>query len=166
MTTTAAAAARAPDGAERCRGAVPFLVIGSSSIVAGGLVAAVTRPTGFDLGPWVAAFLVLVVGVAQIALGAGQAWLADQRPRPVTTRRELIAWNLGILATLVGSLQGAPVVTSAGGLVTVVALAWFLGPVWASTSGPRWARLVYRAGVAVLLVSAPIGVLLAWTGSG
>ena len=43
----------------------PFLLIGSLCTIAGGLVAAVTRPTGFVLGSWTAAFLVLVGGVAQ-----------------------------------------------------------------------------------------------------
>lgn len=155
-----------PSSAERCRWAMPFVGIGALSIVAGGLVAAVTRPTHFDQGPWVAAFLVLVVGVAQIALGAGQAWLADRRPRTVTLRGEALAWNLGAAATLVGSVRDTPTVTTAGAVATVVALAWFLAPVWKSTSGPRWARSVYLAGVAVLLVSTPVGVLLAWTGSG
>lgn len=151
--------------ADRCRWAMPFVGIGAASIVAGGLVAAVTRPTHFDLGPWVAAFLVLVVGVAQIALGAGQAWLADRRLQTVMLGGEALAWNLGAAATLVGSVRDTPIVTTAGAVATVVALAWFVAPVGKSTSGPRWARSVYLSGVAVLLVSTPVGVLLAWTGS-
>ena len=43
------------------RSGIAFVAVGSAAIVVGGLVAAVTRPTGFDEGPWVAAFLVLVL---------------------------------------------------------------------------------------------------------
>ena len=149
---------------ERARWAAPFLAVGSVAVVGGGLVAAVTRPTHFTLGPWVAAFLVLVVGVAQIALGAGQAWLADQRPTEAVVRAELATWNLGAVATLGGSIGEVPLVTTVGGLVTVVALACFLRATWAGTGGPRWAQSTYVAGVAVLLVSTPIGVALAWAG--
>ena len=49
-----------------------FVAAGSSCVVVGGLVAAATGPTGFEDGSWVAAYLVLVGGVAQIALGVGQ----------------------------------------------------------------------------------------------
>lgn len=152
----------APNLADRCRWAVPFVLIGTTAIVAGGLVAAITRPTDFDLGPWVAAFLVLVAGVAQIALGAGQGWLADDLPSTAKVRVEIIAWNLGAGATLLGSILEIPALTTGAGVVTVTALIWFAAPVWASTTGPRWARSLYLVGVAVLLVSTPIGVLLAW----
>ena len=43
----------------------PFVLVGSVCIVAGGLVAAVSRPSGFELGSWLAAYLVLVGGVAE-----------------------------------------------------------------------------------------------------
>ncbi|MBS7547854.1 hypothetical protein [Dietzia massiliensis] len=36
-----------------------FVLVGLTAIIAGGLVAAVTGPTGFDEGSWVAAYLVL-----------------------------------------------------------------------------------------------------------
>src|SRR3546814_20131767 len=48
---------------------------------------------GFEHGSWLAAYLVLVGGVAQIALGGGQAWLADRVPRARTTRTEAWSWN-------------------------------------------------------------------------
>ncbi|HRW41812.1 MAG TPA: hypothetical protein P5193_09740, partial [Microthrixaceae bacterium] len=81
---------------ERWPSARPFVVVGAVAVVAGGAVAAVTRPTGFELGPWLAAFLVLVGGVAQIALGAGQAWVADRVPASATVRSELAVWNVGL----------------------------------------------------------------------
>jgi hypothetical protein len=150
---------------ERWRWAVPFLVVGSAAVVAGGFVAAVTGPTDFEHGSWLAAFLVLVAGVAQIALGAGQAWLAPQRPSRRVIDAELFGWNVGVAATVIGTLIATPVVTTLGGLVTVVALAVFLGAARrpGTSPAPAWARVVYLAGLAVLLVSTPVGLVLAWT---
>lgn len=55
--------------AERWRAASVLVSIGSACVVAGGLVAAVTGPTDFDHRSWLSVYLVLVGGVAQIALG-------------------------------------------------------------------------------------------------
>jgi hypothetical protein len=140
----------------------PFVVIGVACTVAGGLVAAVTRPTGFERGPWLAAYLVLVGGVAQIALGAGQAWLADRPPRPREVRAEVTSWNLGVVATILGTLASAPAVTTVGGIASSVALVLFLRGVHTTGSTPRWARFVYRGVAAVVLVSIPVGLALAW----
>lgn len=149
---------------EQWRSAIPFVVIGSVSIIAGGLVAAVSRPTGFDLGPWLAAFLVLVAGVAQIAFGAGQAWLSGREIPLQVIRVELVAFNLGAGATILGSLAQVPLVTTIGGVATILAVAAFLSMVVKSIAGPRWARWLYIVGATVILVSTPIGLLLAWTG--
>ena len=143
----------------------PFVVIGCTSIVAGGVVAAVTRPIGFELGSWLAAFLVLVGGVAQIALGAGQAWMAGTPPRPATVAIETVAWNLGIVATIVGSIASAPIVTAAGAVAVVAGLVLFLRGVQDAT-GPRGPRLLYRGVIVVVLISTPIGLVLAWTRHG
>jgi hypothetical protein len=130
--------------------------------VAGGLVAAVARPLDLELGSWLAAFLVLVGGVAQIALGAGQAWLCDERPPRRQRDREAVGWNVGVAATVAGSLAAVPVLTSVGGVTMAVALVLFLHGTRASDSGPRWALVSYRAVLVVVLVSTPVGLALAW----
>jgi hypothetical protein len=140
----------------------PFIVVGFVSITTGGVIAAVTRPTGFELGPWLAAFLVLVGGVAQIALGVGQAWMADQPPGSAAVTAEVASWNLGLVATIVGSLASAPLVTAVGAAAIVVALALFLRGVGNGATNVRWPRLVYRGVIAVVLISTPIGLALAW----
>jgi hypothetical protein len=140
----------------------PFAVAGSLSTIAGGVTAAITRPTGFELGPWLAAFLVLVGGVAQIALGIGQAWLSDEPPSPASLRAEVITWNVGMAATIAGSLLAAPAVTTLGGVVFAVALCVFLRSVPRSGPSARWARVLYRWLVAVVLLSTPVGLALAW----
>lgn len=156
------ASSRADDLIARWPAARPFVVIGSACIIAGGIVAAVTRPTGFDLGSWLAAYLVLVGGVAQIALGAGQAWLAAEPPRATTVKTELATWNLGVAATIVGSLTATPVVTTLGGIVSAVALVVFLVGVRTPGPAPRWARIVYCSVVTFVLCSIPVGLALAW----
>jgi hypothetical protein len=140
----------------------PFALIGAACVVSGGLVAAVARPLGFALGSWLAAFLVLVGGVAQLALGAGQAWWRDQRPSRRRVAVESWTWNVGVAATIAGSLLATPALTTVGGAATAAALVVFLDAMRSST-GPRWALLAYRAVLVLVLVSTPVGLVLAWT---
>lgn len=144
----------------------PFLVVGSVCIVAGGLVAAITRPTGFELGSWLAAYLVLVGGVAQIGLGVGQAWLAQAPPSGVEVRNEAVVWNLSVLATVVGTLLASPILTTVGGIALVVALGLFLAGVRATGGASRTVGAVYRGLTAIVLVSTPVGLVLAWVRHG
>jgi hypothetical protein len=144
----------------------PFVVIGSVNVMVGGLVAAVTRPLDLELGPWLAAFLVLVGGVAQIALGAGQAWLAGDLPPRRYLAGEVVTWNAGLAATITGSLLAVPVVTSAGGIATAAALVLFLRGTTVASSGPRWVALGYRTVLVIVLVSTPVGLVLAWVRHG
>lgn len=153
-----------------------FLVVGGIGIIGGGLVAAVADPLHLTRGAWAVAYLVLVVGVAQIGLGVLQERLAA---RPVSARLrtgQLVTWNVGNAAVLGGTLAAAPFVVDAGGLLLVVALALFLvsqravGP---GNSGPaplpshgrsrghRSAVWVFRGLVILLLVSIPVGLILA-----
>lgn len=144
----------------------PFVVVGFASITVGGVIAAVTRPTDFELGSWLAAFLVLVGGVVQIALGVGQAWMADQPPRSAAVTAEVASWNLGLAATIVGSLASAPLVTAVGAVAIVVALVLFLRGVGSGANTARWPPLLYRGVIAVVLISTPVGLALAWVRHG
>ena len=150
----------------RWPGAWPFLLVGSVAIIAGGLVAAISRPTDFELGSWVAAYLVLVGGVAQIGLGVGQALMADRPPVPDPMRIELVSWNLAVVLTIAGTLADSPALTTIGGVATVVALVSFLGGVRRGRSRSRWPLALYRALAVVVLVSTPIGLVLSWTRHG
>ncbi len=153
----------------------PFVLVGSISIVAGGLVAAVTRPSGIEEGSWVAAYLVLVGGVAQIVLGGGRAFLST-RDTSFSAWPMLWGWNLGALLTISGTIGATPTLTSAGGLATAAALVLFLRDVRgvdaaaASTTPwlPRASVLakVYRVLIYVVLASVPIGLVMAWARHG
>jgi hypothetical protein len=161
--TTVAAELTADDLIARWPGVRPFLLVGAASIVAGGVVAAVSRPSDFGNGPWLAAYLVLVVGMAQIALGGGQAWLAAAVPPTSLVRRELLAWNVGAVGVVVGTLTAVPVVTTVGGALSVAALVLFLGGVRQTGAVPAWARMTYRGIVTFVLLSIPVGLFMAWT---
>ena len=139
---------------------VGFVAVGLGCIVAGGLVAAVTAPTGFPAGSWVAAYLVLVAGVAQIGLGAGQSLFAVRVPSPPVVVSELLAWNVGSAAVITGTLIGSALIVGVGGLGLAVALGLFLYAVRRSRPGLRWQLMLYRALAAVLAMSIPVGLFL------
>ncbi|MGB3410611.1 MAG: hypothetical protein WBA45_05390 [Microthrixaceae bacterium] len=140
-----------------------FLVIGSACVVAGGLVAAVTGPLDLGDGSWLAAYLVLVGGVAQIGLGIGQSALALVAPEPNLVRREVLTWNLGNLGVVVGSLLGSALVTSVGGLILAVALWSFLtGVRLIRGSAPGALLVIYRGLATFVLLSIPVGLAMSW----
>jgi hypothetical protein len=140
---------------------VPLFVVGGVSIVAGGLTAAVTGPTGWQHGPWVAAFLVLVAGVAQVGLGVGQSHLTA-KPMSVRSGAGACAlWNSGCAVVIAGTLLSSPAVVSLGSAPLVAVLAM------ATTSVGGCARrshvaVAYLFLLVVLLISVPIGIALAW----
>ncbi len=141
--------------------AAPAAALGTACIVAGGLVAAVRAADPSEHGTWAAAYLVLVAGVAQVALAAGQALLAPRTPPTRTLAAELIAWNTGNAAVLVGTLGGATVLVDVGGALLTVALALLVSVVRSAGRRRGWALYAFRLLVLILLVSIPIGLVLA-----
>ena len=143
---------------DRASAAAPFLVVALLSIVAGGLVAAVTAHAPSRALVWMVAFLVLVAGVAQAALGAGQAWLAADTPSMRLVWLQCFFFNVGSAGVIAGTLMAsAPLVTS-GTAVFVAALLMFL----AGTRGARTGRwlVAYRIGLGLVALGATVGVLL------
>lgn len=179
---------------------LPFAAFGVACVIAGGLVAAVTAPAPTEHASWSAAYLVLVAGVAQIGLGAGQALLAAGAPSGRLLAAEFAAFNAGNAAVIAGTVLRVPPVVDAGGVLLVVSLALLLhavrgsgatgvapggpdvtaampsgpdvtaaapgGSVSAGMPGRRWLLLGYRLLVAMLLVSIPVGLVLAGLRSG
>lgn len=144
----------------RWRLARPPVLIGIGCVIVGGLVAAVTSPLSLENGSWAAAYLVLVAGVAQVGLAAGQAWLPARPPTIRLTMWELAAWNGGNAAVLAATLAGTPLFVAVGGLSLLVALVLFVcgakGPRAGTT---RWLA-TYRLGVGVLVISVPVGLVV------
>ncbi|WP_457950353.1 hypothetical protein ACTAQI_07090 [Pseudarthrobacter sp. alpha12b] len=148
-----------PEG--NVKGATAFGAVALLCIVAGGLVAAVTSPLRLEHGSWAAAYLVLVGGVAQGALGVSQYFLAPRRIMGWKVVAELVAWNSASAAVIGGTLAANPWVVDAGGGLLVVSLALMLATVRGPDSRSGWALRGYRALVVVIGISIPIGLVLA-----
>lgn len=145
---------------------MPFVAVGTVCTIAGGLVAAVSRPTNFGHGPWLAAYLVLVGGVGQIGLGAGQALLAGRVPSQGVVRVEVVSWNAGLLGVIIGTLVPSPLLTTVGSAATALALTLFVRSVRTPGRLAPLARGAFLALAVTLLVSLPIGVVLTWARHG
>ncbi|MFC5992595.1 hypothetical protein ACFQE5_00020 [Pseudonocardia hispaniensis] len=144
---------------------LPFALIGTACVVAGGLLAAVTASAPSQQASWASAYLVLVGGVAQIGLGAGQAIFAPRTSARFLTA-QVIGWNGGNAAVLLGTLLGVLPLVDVGGVLLVVALALFVHRVRAdavprAAGLNRWLLRGYRLLVLIVLVSIPIGLVLA-----
>lgn len=146
-----------------------MLVLGYGCIVAGGLVAAVTGPLELARGSWVAAYLVLVGGVAQLALG----WVPGTLGRPLGPRSDwtcLLAWNLGNVLVVLATLTRQPLGVDLGSVLLALTLVLALVRAVSRRHGPgpdpegRGRRLLAGAYVALLLVlvfSIGVGITLA-----
>lgn len=143
----------------RWRVARPFVLVGVVGVLIGGLVAAVTGPLDLRHGSWAAAYLVLVVGVAQAVFGAGRAWL----PAVTTVPRarlllELAAWNVGSLAVVAGTLLEQVWLVVAGSVLLVVALMSWAASVRTFRQEQRAAATAYLLFVVFLILSVLVGI--------
>ena len=103
-----------------------FRVVGAAAIVLGGMLAAITEPLQLSKGSWAAAYLVLVAGVAQYAMGAAAArWRATGSA--ATDWWWFALWNLGHLGVIGGTVAGsAPVVFAGSGLLMIALVLAFV----------------------------------------
>jgi hypothetical protein len=152
-TRPLAPAARRPDAELiACAG------IAAALIVAGGLVAAVNSATPFAHGSWLAAYLVLVGGVAQLALGLGLLLLPAPVLSPRLGRAQLVLWNGGIALVAVGVLADAAAIVVLGSLVVLAALGCFARAAGPAREPGRGRVVAYRAVILVLAVSVLVGI--------
>ncbi|MGB3698205.1 MAG: hypothetical protein WBA05_12310 [Gordonia sp. (in: high G+C Gram-positive bacteria)] len=132
---------------------------GAALVIAGGLVAAVTGPLDLAKGSWLAAYLVLVGGVALIAIGIAQQNLPTPVPAPIQIV-QLGGWAVANAVVIVGALLSSSATINVGAilLLLVLALTW-----WVGHGLIRLRNLLgyaYLAVLAILIVSAPIGMAL------
>lgn len=144
---------------------LPFLMVGTLCVISGGLVAAATAPAPTEHGTWSAAYLVLVCGVAQAGLGLGQA-LSTSRTPTIVIAVQAIGWNLGNAAVIAGTLTAYTALVDVGGALLFVILILLARGLTATGGRPadrmrRWFRYVYGLLILILLVSIPVGVILA-----
>jgi hypothetical protein len=143
------------------RSAGAFLASAGVLIVAGGVVAAVNSAAPFGHGSWLAAYLVLVGGVAQVVLVTGPLALSAKRPTSSVRRAQLVLWNLGSLVVPSGVLADAPALVSIGSVALLCALALFAAGARGLGRDVRGRAVVYLALVVGLAVSVVVGSALA-----
>lgn len=131
-----------------------FGLFGAVEIVIGGLIAAGSAPLHSEVGAWAAAYLVLVGGVAQIAIGSTQALLSRRPPARNVGDVQVVLWNGGNVAVITATAAGMPTVGDVGGLMLIGALALSLRAVRDAVG--HGARL-YQAFLATLAVSVVVG---------
>ena len=162
---------KAPSGQQR--GSPPhqgsvLTAVGVSSVVLGGLVAAVTGPLDLAHGSWLAAYLVLVGGVAQGAMGQPRFRRAEvMQPRRGWV--QIGGWNLGNAMVIGGTLIGLPAIVDLGSVALIIALAIAFHaarPAPTASACPTAGRApplldrAYRALLLVLACSVPVGIML------
>ena len=151
--------------ADRLRASLPLLVAGVACVVGGGAVAAAVAPAPTEHGVWAVAYLVLVGGIGQLALGLGQGLLAPTVPKRRLLLVQLVGWNAGNGLVIAGTILGASIAVDVGGalLVVVLVLASLTVRGADGTHGglvARWPLHAFRIVLLILLVSIPIGLVL------
>lgn len=136
----------------------PFRLLGGAAIIGGGLIAAAIAHRPTQPLVWVAAYLVLVVGVAQYALGAGQTLLSARAASAPTVWGQWALLNVGHAGVMAGTLAGNFGLLAAGTILYGLAVAW-LG--WRVRGGRQGIWLLgYRALIVGLLASSLAGLAL------
>ncbi len=146
-----------------------WLALGTASVIAGGLLAAVVAHAPTQKPVWACAYLVLVAGVGQVGLALGRTLLAT---RVVTARGvavEFLLFAIANVGVIVGTLLDAVWLVDIGGALLFVALGlmvWGLRAPSGAAPARRsqmtlWLLWTYRLLVGVLVVSIPVGLLLA-----
>lgn len=140
--------------------AIPFIALGTAAIVFGGLFSAATARSATYHSAWFVAYLVLIVGFAQVALGIGQWWLASKPVGIATVIAEVIFFTIGNAGVIVGTLLAAPFWVDAGSIWFVIALALFSWKVWSPRRGgvALWG---YWTLMVVLALSVIVGIYFA-----
>lgn len=136
----------------------PFTVVGTIGVVGGGLLSAITAGNPNYYASWAVAYVVLVVGVAQITLGVAQTTLTGGTVRGRVVAAQVICWNLGNAFVLFATLAGVPMLLYVGIAFLVAALALFAIAIRQGSRGlvftVAWALIV------ILAVSLPVGAII------
>jgi len=143
---------------KRARAACPFIAIGLLAILVGGLVAAATARNPIPNLVWLVAYLVLIVGLAQMAFGLGQALFPEQPAGRMRIALRWLLYNLGNIGVIAGTLAGSFVAVAVGTVLLLVALVLFLLAIQ-NAERTRW-RDGYHALIGVVTIGALVGLIL------
>ncbi len=148
-----------------------FLLIAAVSIIAAGFASAIgaSQQTLFGLISvqsahphrmilWMTAFMVLVMGVAQALFGFGQAYIAQDLPKPRFSHPQCTIFNVSCVGVIASQITPNQWLTTPSTLLFAVAMILFL-------VGTRHARPTawvwpYRLLVAFVGLSSLVGIFL------
>lgn len=134
------------------------MLLGVACVIGGGLVSAAAAPAPSYHSSWAVAYIVLVAGAAQVALGLGQSALTEGNVADRTVRAELLGWNLGNAAVVAGTLLDVTPVLYAGCALLVAVLVLVLYAI--RHAKPARMLVATRVIVILLLISMPVGIVL------
>lgn len=134
-----------------------FAASAGALIVAGGLVAAVNSASPFAHGSWLAAYLVLVGGAAQVALGLAPVALPVAPPSSRLVRAQLVLWNSGALIVPAGVLGDSLALVATGSASLLAALCCFVAGARPTGAAGPGGVFAYRALAVVLGISVVVG---------
>lgn len=147
-----------------------FFLSGITFMLAGAVVGVLNATTGLgSYGHWLALHLVLLGGVSQLILGAGQffstAFLATDPPARTMVRAQLVTWSAGTILVAVGVPTGRSILTDIGAVAVIAGLGLFATALWRldqrSLQRARWAIRWYYASAASLGLGAVLGIVMA-----
>ncbi len=141
----------------------PAPLVALVSVIAGGLLSAVTAHAPTQPTAWASAYLVLVGGVATAGLAVGRAMLSGSQPSARRLGLELALWVAGNGFVLGGTLLSPAWLVEVGSGLMVIALGSVLAGVYRG-GGNRVLRVLFMALVLVISVSIPVGLFLSHLG--
>lgn len=146
------------------KSSVIFVGFGSLAVIAGGLLSAFVAGNPSYVTSWAVAYIVLIVGVVQIALGLGVGRLARRQSSTLLLTSAFLAFNLGNAAVISGTVikyatGDNTILVDIGSLLTALAMIFFIRLVRGATK-TKW-LIAYYILVGVVFVSMVVGVFLA-----
>lgn len=137
----------------------PALVIALVSVIAGGILSAVTAHAATQAASWAAAYLVLVGGVGTAGLAIGRGLVSASTPSNNRLWSERGIWVVGNVLVLAGTLISPAGFVEVGSVLLMVTL-WSVGAGVYRGKGHAALRWLFLTLLVVLIVSIPIGILL------
>lgn len=143
----------------RLRTAWAFLAVALLAMLVAGFAAAATAHTPTRHIMWMVAYLVLVVGLIQAALGLGQSMLSTQLPSRHLVIGECVLFNSGNAGVIMGTLLAWPALVAVGTVIFATSLLLFLLGIRRARG---WPAHVFRGLLLLACASAIVGVSLSF----
>lgn len=131
--------------------------VGGVAIVSGGIISAFLPDQASSYDTWLVAYLVLVVGVAQIIIGWGLSKLPAKKVA-AHVYTIFLAFNFGNWLVASGTLISDTLLVYVGGAMICFAMFIGLAAIRGASRTPQLYAYIFM--VAIILVSTPIGLVL------